>query len=224
LIPVSAVLHRSLIFVVCGALLALPALATSQKADVRVALLPIEVHAEGNESDYLRSGLQEMLAARLEQFDGVSVVQPDVPGVRDAEAAVAAAQAAGAEFVLYGSFTRFGDGASLDLHCVSAAASGEAGGARRVFVHSGTLAEIIPQLDTLAEKVARYALAPARPVRSDGASPAAGPSDEAFQSLIKRVDALERAARTPVAAGAQPQPKEPAAAGAAVGPVGPPVR
>jgi TolB-like protein len=223
LIPVSAVLHRSLAFVVCGALLALPALATSQKADVRVALLPIAVHAEGKESDYLRSGLQEMLAARLEQFDGVSVVQPDVPGVRDAGAAVAAAQAAGAEFVLYGSFTRFGDGASLDLHCVSVAATGEAAGARRVFVHSGTLAEIIPQLDTLAEKVARYALAPARPVRSDAASPAAGPSDEAFQALIKRVDALERAARTPVAATTGAQPQQPAA-GAVVGPVGPPVR
>jgi outer membrane protein insertion porin family len=195
---------------------ALLALAGSAQAGARVALLPIDVHAAGAETAYLRKGLGEMLASRLEQYDGISVLRIDAgeevePG---AARAVEAARSAGADYVLYGSFTRFGEGASLDLRCaaVGAAAGPDAPepDSRRVFIHSGTLAEIIPQLDTLAEKVARYA----SEGRADrrGAVPEAaavlGDSDE-LEALRRRVDALERAVYSPVAAGASP-PDEPA--------------
>ncbi len=92
----------------------LPALAVEE---VIVALAPIAVHAAGKESTYLSRGLSEMLSARLEQFDGIRVV-PIEAGEADA---LAAARSAGADYVLYGSFTRFGEGASLDLQCMATA-------------------------------------------------------------------------------------------------------
>lgn len=172
------------------------------QAGVRIALLPLSVHAAGDDSDYLQVGLAEMIAARLDQYEGISVVRPRVDGTpaREPSTARAAAEGAGAEFVLYGSFTRFGDGASLDLRCLEVAASDddEAAGERRLFIQSGKLAEIIPQLDTLAQKVARYALQSSKAVvtgAADGKSPVAlpGPTTAQYEALVKRIEALEGA-------------------------------
>jgi len=178
----------------CGAL---PA-----QADVRIALLPIAVHATGGDSDYLQSGLAEMIAARLDQYEGVTVVRPRIDGAPPAsvETARAVAEGVDAAFVLYGSFTRFGDGASLDLRCAEVAvpADGNAKAARRLFIQSGQLAEIIPQLDTLAQKVARYTLRAGTP-RMAGAddgkppAPSPGPTASQYEALVKRVEALELA-------------------------------
>ena len=41
---------------------------------VRIALLPMSVHAHSSGTEYLSSGLAAMLSARLEQFEGVVVV------------------------------------------------------------------------------------------------------------------------------------------------------
>ena len=38
------------------------------QAGVRIALLPISVHAAGSDSNYLQSGLSEMIAARIDQY------------------------------------------------------------------------------------------------------------------------------------------------------------
>jgi TolB-like protein len=155
---------------------------------VRVALLPVTVHSSEAGSDYLSAGLASMLASRLEQFDDVALIRLD--GAKDAaqgrEVAVAAAQQAGAEFVVYGSFTQFGQGASLDLQCANTAdASGDG---RRIFVQSGTLGEIIPKLDELAAKIHLHVSGGKR--TSDAAAPAPGGSDLA--NLESRVEALER--------------------------------
>ena len=45
-------------------------------AATRIILLPISVYATGAEVDYLQSGLMEMLASRLDQYDGLVVVRP----------------------------------------------------------------------------------------------------------------------------------------------------
>ncbi len=202
--------HRSLAAGVAGLLLWLPALA---EASLRIVLLPVSVYAATADTGYLSTGLAEMLAARLERYDGVAVVRPaaDVlPPGGEAEA-IEVASALGADFVLFGSFTQFGEGASLDLRCVAVAKASERGaaGSRRVFIHSGTVAEIIPKLDTLAEKVLRYALGDSGGARrvaepeagEGGGSGAAG--DAALADLKHRVDALERAVYEPKVSGAE---------------------
>ncbi len=157
-------------------------------APVRIALLPVTVHSSDAGSGYLSAGLASMLASRLEQFDDLALVRLD--GEKDAgsarEAAVAAARKEGAEFVVYGSFTQFGDGASLDLQCANVA--DEAGDARRIFVQSGTLGEIIPKLDELAAKIHLY-VSGGKGTSAAGGS-ASGGSDLA--NLEGRVEALER--------------------------------
>ena len=197
--------HRSLAAGVAGLLLCLPMLA---EASVRIVLLPISVYAAGADTDYLSIGLAEMLAARLERYEGVAVVRPAadaVPPEGEAQA-LEAAGALGADFVLFGSFTQFGEGASLDLRCAPVAEGSDAG-SRRVFIHSGTVAEIIPKLDTLAEKVLRFALGDAGGARrlaepeAGGAAGSGSAGDEALVDLRRRVDALERAVYAPALSG-----------------------
>lgn len=185
--------------------------APAQGAAVRIALLPLAVHAAGEESNYLQSGLAEMIAARLDQYEDVVVVRQTPPGTppADASAARATARAEGAEFVLYGSFTRFGDGASLDMRCAEVGSEdGEEASARRIFIQSGSLAEIIPKLDTLAQKVVRYAFgagsgAPRVAGSAEGKprGAPAGPSKREFAELAERVDAIETALFPPVTSG-----------------------
>jgi TolB-like protein len=198
------VLYRALAVGIAGLLLCLPALA---EASVRIVLLPISVHAAGADTEYLSTGLAEMLAARLERYEGVAVVRPaadSVPPEGEA-AALEAAGVLGADFVLFGSFTQFGEGASLDLRCAPVVEASEGGdaGSRRVFIHSGTVAEIIPKLDTLAEKVLRFALGDAGGALSvaepeaGGAAGSGSAGDEALADLRRRVDALEREVYAP---------------------------
>lgn len=167
-------------------------------APVRAALLPIAVHSKDEGSAYLSAGLAEMISARLEQSGSVSVVL--VPGAAVATSeltkAIEAGKAAGVDFVVFGSFTQFGAGASLDVQAASVNAPPEAQ-ARRIFVQAGTLGEIIPKLDDLAAKIARYMTAGAG--AGAAAAAAAGnedPSGDDFEQLRQRVDRLERTVYT----------------------------
>jgi TolB-like protein len=205
LVPISLV-------AVLGAVVAAGAAAADP---VRVALLPVTVHSSEAGSDYLSAGLASMLASRLEQFDDVALIRLD--DAKDAaqgrDAAVAAAQQAGAEYVVFGSFTQFGQGASLDLQCANAAdASGDG---RRIFVQSGTLGEIIPKLDELAAKIHLHVSGGKR--AGDAAAPAPGGSNLA--NLESRVEALERTVfRSGPEQGPTAPPAPKAASGGATGP------
>lgn len=207
-------LIRFVLVALAGVLVAAPALAGP---GVRVALLPIAVHASGSESDYLQTGLAEMLSARLEQYEDLEVVRPGDASTPTStrDEAQARGREAGADVVLYGSFTRFGSGASLDLRCdqiIATPASEEEkvdAPARRVFIQAGTLAEIIPDLDTLAEKVARFAISmPGTPPKRGEAGVAldadTGPTAAEYQNVLRRLDALESALYAPVAQGEAP--------------------
>jgi TolB-like protein len=159
---------------------------------VKIAVLPVVVHAL-EEKDYLQSGIADMLATRLEQNAAVTVarVADATQATTDGEVARAAARAAGAEFVVYGSFTRFGDGASLDLRCLPVAgAQGEE--PKGVFVQAGKVGEIIPKLDEVADRVARYALSggtlPAVAAAPQGSPSAATP--EAMGDALSELDEL----------------------------------
>ena len=202
---------RVAIFAVVGVVAA--AQTAAGAGPVRVAILPVVVHAqEGHE--YLRGGMADMLASRIGRHPGVEVRR-----VRDVKLATIdpgkareAARTVGAEFVVYGSFTAFGTGASLDLEC-TATGDGENRSeipVRDVFVHAASLGDIIPELDGLANKVARYAASRGRD-RSDVAAPPPGrgngtrPSTGDIQSILERVEALERV----VFSAPKPAEKEP---------------
>jgi len=164
-------------------------------APVRAALLPIAVHSADDGSGYLSAGLAEMISARLEQSGGVSVVL--VPGTAvpssDLEKAVQAGRDAGADFVVFGAFTQFGAGASLDVQCAAVNADGDAR-PRRIFVQSGTLGEIIPKLDDLAAKIARFMTSGSQVAPATAGAAASGGSE--LDEIRRRLDALERAIRS----------------------------
>lgn len=170
-------------------LLAAPASAQA----TRVAVLPVVVHAMDQQA-YLQDGLADMLASRLGQHAGVGVIRVDdaAAATNEVEAARARGRSVGAEWVLFGSFTRFGSGASLDLRCVPVDGEGGAG-ARSVFVQSGSLDEIIPRLSNVAERVAAHLHAgPVADVDVAGAPRAGAAADrDEIEALQRRVEALE---------------------------------
>ena len=172
----------------------------SQAADPpRLLLLPVVVHS-AEDPDYLRSGLSDMLASRFARIGALELVRGEIEGrgTTDPEAALELARKKGADYVLYGSFTRFGQGASLDVQCapVNPAPDGRTQEPlREIFVHSGSIGEIIPDLDELAGKVSRFARGeavasgvPASPGNAGGAG--FGASAQVLQ-LTDRVEALE---------------------------------
>lgn len=171
--------------------------AVRAEAPVRVVVLPVVVHSLEQQA-YLQSGIAAMLATRLEQNVRLDVVRVSDPAqaTLDGETARAAARGAGGAFVVFGSFTRFGDGASLDLRCLPVA--GPVGqDPRSVFVQSGSVGDIIPRLDEIAEKVGRYvtsggASTPAVAAGPPGApgATAPGPTPDAFQDALSELDEL----------------------------------
>lgn len=179
--------------------------AAPAQAEPRLLLLPIVVHS-AEDPDYLRAGLSDMLASRFERIGALDLIRsdPQAVGTTDPDEALALARKRGADYVLYGSFTRFGKGASLDVHCapVSPDVSGETREPlREIFVHSGSIGEIIPDLDELAGKVSRFARGeavlsgvPASPGATGGAG-AAGATAAQLQDLRSRIAALEDAVR-----------------------------
>jgi outer membrane protein insertion porin family len=189
-------LHSSLAPLALAVPLALVAVVAAAEERKTVAILPVVVHALEQQS-YLRDGLADMLASRLGQQSGIGVIRIENPerATVDPEAARQTAQAAGAQWVLFGSFTRFGEGASLDMHCLPVSAPGEPD-PRSIFVQTGQLAELIPRLDGLAERVALHVRGRAAPAVAGGA----GAGGRELDELRDRLEALERWAAATAAA------------------------
>jgi len=182
----------------------------------RVAILPMVVNSMDDQA-YLRSGLADMLATRLGRNAELAVVRvdDDASATTDPVKAAQAGLELGARYVVFGSFTQFGEGASLDVQCVEARAydQDKNPSARRIFIQSGTVGEIIPQLDSTAQKISLFTtgqgpgarkaeLAPAAEMPPVAAGPAAGgaaagaPAEGVGTSgdvdaLRRRVEALE---------------------------------
>jgi len=161
-------------------------------------LLPIVVHS-AEDPKYLRAGLSDMLTARFSRIGALALVrnpEPDGLGTTDLDEARELGRKAGADFVLYGSFTRFGQGASLDVQCAPTDEEMARAPLREIFVHSGSIGEIIPDLDELAGKVSRFAkgeiITPAALAAAGGPAGLAPPA-EGMAELTARVEALEAA-------------------------------
>jgi TolB-like protein len=202
-------MRRSLAALVAGLALVLGAERSDAETRTRLAILPIVVHSL-EQREYLQAGLADMLASRLGRVPDVAVIR--VEGKDQATTDVEVAKAAGrketADYVLFGSFTHFGEGASLDLQCVPVSADAF-GGPRSIFIQSGTLGEIIPRLDQVVARVGRYlAVGAAEAGAASGGLPsvdAAGPLGDSaapgemlqdvlseIEALRGRVDALEQ--------------------------------
>lgn len=174
------------------AVLGIPQVAWSQQKP-SILLLPMVVHSSESPG-YLRRGLSDMLMARFQQADQFVLIQVEDPAMATTQLdqAVEAGRAVGADFVLFGSFTRFGEGASLDMHAASTSPKSEEASLREIFVHSGEIGDVIPDLEGLVGKVTRFAIddfSPAEP-GEDAASP---PAPGTRADLLLRVQSLERA-------------------------------
>lgn len=195
---------------VCALAVLTGLVAGSASADAaRVVILPVVVHSGAADPTYVSRGLSDMLSARLEQHGGLDVVRVDDPALATSRLprALEVGRDAGGDYVLFGSFTQFGDGASLDVQCAPLGGGGEP---RSIFIQSGTMGEIIPKLDELADKVARHLGAP---IPAPGGAPGAvadssngsgsAPTEAEIEDLRQRLEALERAVFAPVAGTAE---------------------
>jgi TolB-like protein len=157
----------------------------------KLLVLPIVVHS-AEDPEYLRNGLADMLTARFSRIGGLELLRPSDPekGTTKLDKALELGRKAGADFVLYGSFTRFGQGASLDVQCTPTDETKKREPLREIFVHSGSIGEIIPDLDELAGKVSRFANGElVSPVGHASAGYAGGTGGT--EDLIRRIEALE---------------------------------
>jgi hypothetical protein len=170
---------------------------------IRVAMLPVSVNSSLPDTDHLSAGLADMVAARLEQNGQIVIVRLDA-SVATREEAIAAGKKAGAEYVLFGSYTQFGDGASLDLRCAPVVGD-QADEPRRVFIQAGSASDIIPKLSVLSENVARYLVGTASspgPLTEAGTIAPRAPEGASLTDIEQRLDALERVIFAPPAAAA----------------------
>ncbi len=193
--------------------------------EVRIALLPMIVHS-AESPDYLRAGLADMLTARLEQVEGLEVMRVDDLGAstNQINQALASGRALGADFVLFGSFTRFGQGASLDVQCAATRAGAASEPLREIFVHSGSIGDVIPDLDELVGKITRFVVQDFAARQEDApelSRSAEAESRSALEALRRRVEVLEGSvSRLQTSAGAPPL--EPPAAVEPSGPLASP--
>jgi TolB-like protein len=134
----------------------------------KVAILPLTTHSPENLS-YMQEGLLDMLSSRVELNGRVVVlekgaVKKALAGTTEEMDSVAArtlGQALGADFVVFGSLTKLGDSASLDLKVVEV--KGEKPAAV-VYIQARKMEEVIAGVDELGrrvdEKILGYPLTP----------------------------------------------------------------
>ncbi len=197
----------------------------SAGAPSRIVILPIVVHSAAPDADYVSRGLSDMISSRLEQTGRVRVERVEDPSAATTliGTALREGRARQGDYAIYGAFTQFGDGASLDIHCIplDVRDEAEAEAARRIFIQSGTVGEIIPKIDAIVDRIGDCVHegggdAKATASGGSGAAPARQdgerPSDATLRSLNERLEALERAVFGPdsaaAARAAEPPPPE----------------
>jgi TolB-like protein len=149
--------------------------ATQQGRDpLKVAILPITIHSPES-LEYLREGVYAMFSSRVELEGRIMVLEraavkkavSQFSGEIDSDAAKKLGETLGADFVVFGSLTKLGDSASLDLKVLDV--KGEKPPSS-VYVQAKKLEEIIGQVDVLArqvdEKILGYSIGPPQAERA----------------------------------------------------------
>src|SRR5262245_30712336 len=184
-------------------LLVLVAAAASAADRTKIVILPIVVHSAASNPTYVSRGITDMISSRLEQTGRVQVERVEDPAAATTVLGKALewGKSRGGDYLIFGAFTQFGEGASLDVHCLplDVKNEAEAAAARRIFISSGAMGDIIPKLDEIVDRVAVYtkvARAEGEPGASASAAappaappPSAGPSAEVLRDLARRLDA-----------------------------------
>jgi TolB-like protein len=176
------------------------------KTPFKVAILGLTIHSPEN-LGYMQEGLVDMLTSRVELQGRVEVLEKsavkkvlaDNPGEIDTEQARKIGQQLEADFVVYGSLTKLGDSASLDLKLVEVK---EEKPGSSIFVQSRKMEEIITRVDDLArkvdEKILGYSLTPPVEQAAIAEKPAEAPRSMAMIPVPP--------AATPAAPSAAPTP------------------
>jgi TolB-like protein len=123
----------------------------------RVAIVPFKMNADKDLS-FLRDGIVDMLATRLTYGDKVVVIPKEeteravstVTGTVDEQAAKKIGSALGADYVLFGSMTIFGESVSIDAKMIDLDGSQPP---VTVFTQSQGMDSVIPKVDAFAEEI-----------------------------------------------------------------------
>ena len=187
------------------------AAAASAGDRTKIVILPIVVHSAATDSSYVSRGITDMISSRLEQTGRVQVERVEDPAAATTVLgkALELGKARNGDYLIFGAFTQFGDGASLDVHCLplDVKSEAEAAAARRIFISSGAMGDIIPKLDEIVDRVAVYTKVastdgrPGSQVSQGAAPPPPAPSADALKDLTRRLEALEKAVFKPGASG-----------------------
>ena len=153
---------------------------------LKVAILPLAIHSPEN-LDYLREGTYAMFSSRVELEGRITVMEraavkkalAQIPGEIDSENARKIGEALGADFVVFGSLTKLGDSASVDLKVLEVKGDKPPSS---VYAQARKMEEIIAQMDGLArrvdERILGYSLGPAvaeKPAEQRAQAPASPP-------------------------------------------------
>ncbi len=148
-------------------LLVSPALVTAAEPP-RLLILPFEISSQ-EALDYLRDSLLDLLASRIGQGAEITVIPPGkvrealkgrpTLSLTDLEAQ-ALARAAGADYLLFGRFTKIGEGFSLDAGLLDLRSGRLVG---RFVADGEGMAQVIPKVGELAESVRKRFAALAAP-------------------------------------------------------------
>ena len=144
--------------IVMSALIVLVSLAPLQAEEpIKVAILPFEINAEKDLS-FLRDGIVDMLASRLTWADKVIVFNEEqtTSALQAAQDFTGESQALlvggnlGADYVLYGSLTVFGDSISIDSKMVNVTGNDEP---FVFFTQTQGMGMVIPQINQFATDI-----------------------------------------------------------------------
>jgi len=142
-------------------MVALLAVRSSFAADpatpTKVAVLPFQINA-AQDLSYLREGILDMLASRLAWEGKVQVIEKQLvkeasagrPGPLTEAAARQIGKALGADYVLFGSLTVFGDSVSMDAQMVDL--TGDKAPVT-VFAQTKGMNEVIPRINDFAQDI-----------------------------------------------------------------------
>ena len=123
----------------------------------KVAVLPFQINA-AQDLTYLREGILDMLASRLAWEGKVQVIEKDLvkeamagrQGPLNEAAARQVGKALGADYVLFGSLTVFGDSVSMDAQMVDLAGDKAP---VTVFAQTKGMNEVIPRINDFAQDI-----------------------------------------------------------------------
>lgn len=142
--------------------------ASKDKMPFKVAILPVTINSPEN-LDYMKAGLQDMLSSRVELEGKITVVEKSqvrkafsqISGEIETENAKKIGQILGVDYVVFGSLTKLGDSASLDLKLVPIK---EEKAPSPIYVQAKKMEEIVARVDELAlsinEKILGHPLKP----------------------------------------------------------------